>query len=435
MKKATRIFVAAAVALAAAGAAFAEGQKEAAAPAAAAGPRTVVFYVWDDPSLKVMVDGFNASQKDIFVDARYVPAPDYDTKIMTLLTAKAEMDAYMQKSTSNIFAHYDNGFIQPLDDLMKKTGVDRTAVEAYKNAVTIDGKVVAFPWRGAAYYTYYNKKLFEKAGIPTPDVYVKNGTWTWAKFEEVAKKLSSGDGNVYGATVYSWGSSQVIMTGQKEKAIIDSKGNIDLDKSLETWYKMRKRMEADKSMWPFIDMKVTKTHYSKQFYDGKAAMLLIGEWFPGFMVKGRDQGLFQGYGWEDWGITRVPCDEKQYLTIGGPTFCHVVPHAKNKEDATRFIAWLGGPEGAKIAAKAGVLPAMVTPDVKAILGESIPDAQSLEYFTEAKKAYPTLYSKYGPRLDAFLGQLMEEYLLGKVDDAGFDARLRSGLKEIVDTTN
>lgn len=398
-------------------------------------PVKIIYYLWDDPSLKVMVDSFNASQKDIVVDPRYIPAADYDTKITTLLTAKAEADAYMLRRQGDMYAHYDNGFIEPLDDLLKKTGVDRGAVDAYKDAVSIDGKIVAFPWRGASYYTYYNKKIFEKAGVPTPDVYVKKGEWTWAKFAEVAKRISSGDGSVYGASVYFWGSSQAMMEAQRFKPIIDAKGKLDYDGALFAWFKMRKDLEAAKAMWPFIDMKVTKTHYSKQFYDGKVGMLLIGEWFPQFMMKGRDDKLLVGYGWNDWAVTRLPCDDKDYATWGTPVWSHITSYSKNKEAALRFIAWLGGPEGAKIAAKAGVLPAKISPEVKDILRDSLPDAQSVEYFTEPKRTYPILLSKYGPRIDNALGSLMEEYLFGKLADADFDARLKSTLKEIVDTTD
>ena len=413
---------------------FAAGSNDA-APAKASGPVTIIYYLWDDPSLKPLVDAFNASQKDIIVDARYIPSPDYETKITTLLTAKAEMDAYMQKRQGDMFAHYDNGFIEPLDSLLSKTGVNRAAVDSYKDAVTIDGKVVAFPWRGAAYYTYYNKKLFEKAGQPTPDTYVKNGTWTWNKFAEVAKKLSSGDGKVYGSTVYFWGSNQMMMEAQHGKPIIDAKGTIDYDGAVQRFFSMRKNLEEAKAMWPLIDMKVTKTHYSKQFYDGKAAMLLIGEWFPGFMISGRDKNLLQGYTWNDWALTRLPCDEKSYTTLGSPTFNHVTSYAKNKEAAFKFIAWMGGSDGAKIAAEAGVLPAMVDPGVKAVLAKSLPDAQSLEYFTEAKKSYPLLMTKYGSRIELLGNTLIEEYLLGKLPDADFDAKFRAGLKEIVATTN
>ena len=426
--------IAAGLVLFTAGALFAAGQQEA-APAQQSGPVTIIYYLWDDPSLKPIVDAFNASQNEIIVDARYIPSPDYETKITTLLTAKAEMDAYMQKRQSDMFAHYDNGFIEPLDNLLKSTGVNRVAVDSYKDAVTIDGKVAAFPWRGASYYTYYNKKLFENAGVPTPDTYVKAGTWTWDKFAEVSKQLASGNGEVFGSTVYFWGGNQLFMQSQAQKPIIDVKGKIDYDTSIQRWFRMRKQLEEAKVMWPLIDMKVTKTHYSKQFYDGKAAMLLIGEWFPGFMKSGRDQNLLQGFTWNDWGVTRLPCDSKDYVTMGAPTFNHVTSYAKNKEAAFKFIAWMGGSEGAKIAAQAGVLPAMVDDGVKAVLKDAFPDAQSLEYFTESKKAYPMLMTKYGSRIEAQVNTMIEEYLLGKIPDAEFEKKFRAGLEEIVATTN
>ncbi len=417
-----------------AGSVFAAGEKEAAI-AADKGPTTIIYYLWEDPKVKTIVDAFNASQKNIYVDARYIPPADYETKITTLLTAKAEMDCYAQKRQSDMFTHYENGFIESLDALISKTGVQKDAVEAYRDAITIDGKIVAFPWRGAAYYTYYNKKLFEKAGIPTPDTYVKNGTWTWDKFSEVSKQLASGDGTVYGSSSYIWGVSQLFMEAQKLKPIISADGKIDYDGEILHWYKLRKELEEAKAMWPLIDMKVTKTHYSKQFYDGKAAMLLIGEWFPGFMITGRDKNILVGFSWNDWGITRLPSDGKTYATIGTPTFNHVTSYAKNKEAALRFIAWMGGPEGAKLAAEAGYLPALITPEVTKILSKNVPDTQSLEYLIEPKVTFPMLMTKYGTRVEAHVLSTIEEYLLGKLNDADFDAKFRSGLEEIVATSN
>ncbi len=155
----------------------------------------------------------------------------------------------------------------------------------------------------------------------------------------------------------------------------------------------------------------------------------------GLHISGRDQNLLKGFTWNDWGVTRLPCDSKSYVTQGNPTFNHVTSYAQKKDAAFKFIAWMGGPEGAQIAAKAGVLPATITPEVKQILSKAIPDPQSLEFFTEPKRAFPMLMTRYGSRLDAFLNDLMDAYLLGKVTDGEFDAKLRAGLEEIVKTTN
>ena len=399
------------------------------------GRLTVIYYSWDDPSIRPMIDGFNESQNEIFVQATYLPSTDYETKITTMLIGRTPMDAYMQKRTTDMFPHFRNGFIAPLDDFLANTDLDQTAVQAYRNSLIVDGKVAGFPWRGAAYYTYFNKKIFADRGISTPDTFVQDGTWTWEQFASLAGQVSSGDGSLYGASVYHWGSSQLIMQCQQQMSVLNADGKMDYDESIHRWLSIRKRMEENASMWPLINMKVSATHYSKQFYDGQTAMLLMGEWFPGQLLTGRDQNILVGWEWNDWGLTRIPCDAEPYVTMGAPTFSHITSYSKNKEAAFTFIAWMGGPEGAKIAARSGVLPAMVNEEVKAVLSESIPDPQSLEYFVEDKIVFPMTYNQFGSRVEGLISLIQEEYLLGTLSDEQFDGRLRTGLEEIVRTSN
>ena len=402
----------------------------------AGGKTTIIFYTWDDTSIRPMIDAFNESQDEIFVDAQYLPSPDYEVKITTLLTGRTPMDAFMQKRQTDMFPHFHNGFLEPLESLLEKTGVDRTAVDAYIDSVSVDGRIVGFPWRGASYYTYFNKKIFRDRGVPTPDTFVNEGTWTWDRFADVARQVSSGNGQVYGASVYFWGSSQLIMQTQNRRSVLTDSGEMDYDGSILRWLSMRRAMEANRSMWPLIDMKVSATHYSKQFYDGQAAMVLMGEWFPGQIMSGRDQEVLRGWEWEtDWGLTRLPSDTNPYVTMGAPTFSHVVSYSKNKEAAFKFIAWMGGPEGAEVAARAGVLPAMVNDGVREVLAESIPCPVSLEFFVEDKIVFPMAYNRFGSRIENLINNIQEEYLLGRIPDNQFDARLRSGLEEIVRTTN
>jgi multiple sugar transport system substrate-binding protein len=199
---------------------------------------------------------------------------------------------------------------------------------------------------------------------------------------------------------------------------------------------MRRAMEANRSMWPLIDMKVSAVHYSKQFYDGQVAMVLMGEWFPGQILSGHREGVLRGWEWEtDWGLTRLPSDSDPYVTMGAPTFSHVTSYSRNKEAALKFIAWMGGPEGAEVAARAGVLPAMVNDSVKAVLAESIPCPVSLEFFVEDKIVFPMAYNRFGSRIENLINNIQEEYLLGRIPDNQFENRLRSGLEEIVRTTN
>jgi len=45
------------------------------------------------------------------------------------------------------------------------------------------------------------------------------------------------------------------------------------------------------------------------------------------------------------------------------------------------------------------------------------------------------YNRFGSRIENLINIIQEEYLLGRIADNQFDARLRSGLEEIVRTTN
>lgn len=77
----------------------------------------------------------------------------------------------------------------------------------------------AFAWNGSYYalgsaksvYTYviyYNKKLFNEAGLEDPWKLYKDGKWTWDKFMEIAKSTTDPSNEKYGfhgiGNIYTW---------------------------------------------------------------------------------------------------------------------------------------------------------------------------------------------------------------------------------------
>ncbi len=391
---------------------------------------TVAFYLWDDPAYSPIIEAFNNLQKDVFVDAKYISTSDYESTISVLLAADTEMDGYMQKRSTDIFAHYENGYIAPLDNLCEKYYFDLNAIKGYQDAITINGKTLAIPFRGASYFTYFNRKIFEKAGVSTPDTYVEKGEWTWAKFIEISKEIKRKVPGVYGGFLYTWGSSNVAPALQNGIQFIDQNGNIDINDTLLNCFKYRYELEKAGAIMPLTEIKITKTHYSKLFYKGEIAMLIIGEWFPGFMIKGRDANMLEGFTWDDWSLTRIPCDEKDYRTYGNPTFSHVHAKSKKKDAMFKFLAWMGGPEGAKIVAKAGLLPAYITDDVKKEFSNILPDETAIKYFSEPRTVNTQFYNKYGSRVESELESIMEEYLSKPISDAKLNNMLEERLKKV-----
>ncbi|NLL25721.1 MAG: extracellular solute-binding protein [Sphaerochaeta sp.] len=412
---------------------FAAGASETKAAPAADGPVVISYYTWDDSSHKALIDTFNATHKDIQVKAQILPAADYETKLTTLLSGRADIDAFMEKRQVDMFGQYDNGYLEPLDSYIAATGKPNPAVEAFKSSSVINGDTVVIPWRGGAYYTYYNKKVFEKAGVPTPDYYVKRGEWTWKKFEEVAKAITAADPSLVGSTIYIWGGQGFFQAGQAGDSIVTPDGKIDNIDNVVKQLEMRKRLEDVGAMWSLVDMKVTKLHYSKQFYDGNVGMLLIGEWFPGQMVTGRNDGLL-AYDFEDWGITRLPCDQSEYVTVGLPTGNCITSYSKKKQAAFEFINWMSGPEGAAIAASYGVLPAAPGEAAKAEIAKNLPKGNSLDYFLEEKGNNTANFSPYGTRVETEFAKLQEDFLLGNINIEQFKTNFTKLLNDIIKTT-
>lgn len=396
-------------------------------------PEEIVVYLWDDPTYVAIVDAFNQSQSQVIVKPQYITSADYETKLATMLAGGVKMDAFMQKRQTDMFIHYSNGYIYPLDDLIKKYNYDLKTVSSFLSAIQVGGDTLAIPFRAGTYYTYYNRKMFDIAGIPYPSYYIQKGEWTWAKFSELAKKLSTGDGKAYGGLFYTWGLCQVVPAIQNKVDFITQNGKIDIDDSVLKSYKLRKSLEQSRSIIPLAELKASKLHYSQAFFNGNVAMLISGEWFPGMMLNAKNKSLLNNFAWNDWGIARLPCDLPQYRSIGVPTFLHIHADSKKKDAAFAFLAWMGGAEGAKAVAKAGFLPAVITPDVEGILRDVVPDMDSFRYFTEAPDVYPIFYTKYGTRVEQVIIQTTEQYLQGDMSDADFAKNFKDKLEEVIRT--
>lgn len=399
------------------------------------GPIKVTYTMWEDPTYLNIIDAFNSSQERIRVEAEQIASGDYETKIATLLAGGTPMDVYMQKRQTDMFVHAANGYIEPLDRLIADYRYDLDMIAPYIAHVTVDDTIYGIPFRGSSYYTYYNRNIFDAAGEPYPEYWIERNEWTWDKFAEVSKKLASGDGTVYGSLIYTWPTNNYMPAAQRGIDIITRNGELDVDDSLLTAFLIRKELEDEKAMWPLIDLKVTKTHYSQAFYGGNVGILLIGEWFPGFMIKGRDENLLQGFTWNDWGVTRLPSNEPEYASMGASTFNHINARSRNKDAAFELLAWMGGPEGAVVVARNGFLPPVVTDDVVAALAESIPDETSLQYFLEKKPVNSTAYNKYGSQVELFLGDVLEEFLVEMVAESELEERIIAGLEDIIATTD
>lgn len=118
---------------------------------------------------------------------------DYLKKVQTYLAGGTQPDVlYMHYLQTAIF-----GSQGVLLDLSKYTSQDKAFkfddfIQGVADHFRYKDKPVGIAWYSGPHTLLFNKTLFQKAGVKTPEEYEKEGRWTWETMREVARKLTRG---------------------------------------------------------------------------------------------------------------------------------------------------------------------------------------------------------------------------------------------------
>jgi len=233
---------------------------------------------------------------------------EYDTTLPIAVAGGEQMDviALFNPIQQNKFAKA--GIILPLDDLNASLGIDMEAEYAqYAENAKYEGTTVMYPHQVTKWVLYYNKKIFDDAGIAYPD---PNVPMTWTEYAELAAALTSGEGSekIYGTLHLDWpmfwyGEAIMKLGGGEKFYTEDGLSNIEdpiFAKALERSYNMQ---HVDKSTPTHADIIMSKTG-PQAFMNGQYGMIMQGAWLLSWAA---DKETYP----RDWdlGIAPMPVDE------------------------------------------------------------------------------------------------------------------------------
>lgn len=135
------------------------------------GQTEITFTVWDYGTTDywaILVDAFEKANPDIKVKVTDIGATDYDTKIPVLLSSGDTSDVITIKSMPIYTSLVEKNQLMPLDDMVTSSGLDMAPYCGADEGIKIDGKLYGLPFRNDYYVLYYNKTIFDNAGIPYP---------------------------------------------------------------------------------------------------------------------------------------------------------------------------------------------------------------------------------------------------------------------------
>ncbi|MDH6363962.1 multiple sugar transport system substrate-binding protein [Enterococcus sp. PF1-24] len=363
---------------------------------------TVTTWNYDTtPEFEKLFRAFEEANPGVKIEPVDIASDDYDTKLTTMLSSGDTTDVLTMK---NLLSYSNYALRDQLVDLTDHIGeleID-PAKESYE-MYEIDDKSYAQPYRTDFWVLYYNKKMFDDAGLDYPD------NLTWDEYEEIAKTLSNPDEQVYGVYQHTWRSTtQAIAAAQNSSNLIEPSYDF-----MEDYYERALRMQADKSQMDFGTAKSTKVTYQSQFENSKAGMMYMGTWYMGGIFSQKEAGNTD----VEWGITQIPQLEKgkEITTFGSPTAFAINKNSKKQELAQKFLDFCSGEEGAKILAEAGVVPSYKTEEINSMYfaKEGMPnDEVSQKAFNPDNIILEFPIDKNGPAIDKILQEEHELIMVG-----------------------
>ena len=300
-------------------------------------PVTIKYSIWGDPqeitNQTAIAEAFHAANPAITVDVDVSDWDAYWTKLQTGLAGGAAPDVFAMDGP--LFPDYHaRDVLLDLKPYVDKDGYDLTqlADQGVKDFTTSDGGQYALPRDLNTIALYYNKAMFDAAGIAYPD-----DTWDWAKLVATAKQLTKTDGG----KTSQWGFytettdmenywSELVWQNGGDIMAPDNKTTVlDTDQAAGGIQFLQDLIWKDKVM---PDPAVS-AETGDAFEQGQAAMAANGSW---------QVATFDAAGFA-YGVAPLPSGPAGRFTSVNPTGAVVYKGSKAPDAAWEFVKYLASP--------------------------------------------------------------------------------------------
>jgi multiple sugar transport system substrate-binding protein len=335
------------------------GTSPTAAPADATGK--ISFMIFGDPAEKAayesLVSAFKQHAPDIQVDLIHIPSQnDYRTRLGTDFAAGTPADVVLI-NYRRYAGFAAKGVLEPLGSYLAQSRLVKEG-DFYPEAIRPfywQGALMCIPQNLSSLVVYYNKQLFEQAGIAYP-----TADWTWDAFLQAAKALTkdtNGDGT---PDQYGLGTEASIF--RAAPFIWQNGGELVDPPAAPTKLALDTPAAREAIQW-FVDLqvkhKVAPDRVQEQaeasenrFQNGQLGM---------FLNSRRGVPTYREITGFDWDVAPLPQGKQRAGILHADAYC--MPTAsRNKAAAWTFIEFANSREGQTTVAKSG----RTVPSLKAV---------------------------------------------------------------------
>lgn len=263
--------------------------------------------------LDLLVEGFNASQKEYVVFWEYIPISDF-IKELSMAVSESALPDMILVDNPDMQSLVKTGMLADLTEQLEGRICKEDYYDAVWSTVEYEERIYGVPFCCNNTAIIYNEKMLEEAGIEPPE--------TWEEFELAAERLTTEEhyGFVMSAASGEQGAFQflpwLLYTGADKQNLTD-------ERTKEAFLLME-RLLQNGSM-PSDCMNWSQTDVTRTFVTGKAAMIENGPWALPEIEK---TGI-------RYGICTFPAHNGGSVVVGGEDLA--VLEGKNADGAVSFI--------------------------------------------------------------------------------------------------
>lgn len=314
-------------------------------------PAEVSFMVFGDPAelaaYESLVATFNAAHSDIQVNLSNVPGQnDYRQRLAASFANGSPPDIMLLNYRR--FAAFAQSGIEPVGAYLEKSTVIQAEdfFEPTIAAYTYQGQLWCIPQNISSLVVYYNRDLFDAAGIAYPA-----NDWTWDDFLAAARALTldtDGDGSTdqYGAGIEG-------SLFRLAPFVWSAGGEIVDDPTTPTRLTLDDPTTLAAFQW-FVDLQVKEKvvpdavaesaeESESRFINGRLGM---------FFNSRRGTPTYREIESFTWDVAPMPYDKVPTTILHSDAFC-MAKVTQNKDAAWTFIEYANSPEGQTLLAETG----------------------------------------------------------------------------------
>ena len=276
------------------------------------------------------------AETGIHVVVQPVPGDEdeYKAKINIDLMGGSDVDVVETLGPKDYSRQVSAGFFMPLNEAVEVAGIDPYEIYGANLPVEDDGNYYALPFKQEMYCVFYNKAIFDEAGVPYPE-----GPWTWDEYVETAQKLTDKSKGVYGSFMNADLPWMYMPAQQLAVPFYKEDGSCNFDdpvfKEYAEWFKYISNelgvqpsvaeLEAENANW---------NYYALEGY--RLAMFPQGNWFTRLLNSQEDYP-------KDWnyGVAPLPSagegGENNLVSLG---YVAINKNAAHPEEALTYALWI-----------------------------------------------------------------------------------------------